>query len=221
MPRYYRRSYRKSRGRRNRYPRRGTGSVDYIKMAKAAYDGVGYLKTLVNVEKHSHDINGSGNVDNSTGQIILLNGVAIGDDNSTRTGSSILAKSFNTNLKLTFNNSASNTAIRLVIVMDTQSNGSTPIWTDVFTGGGTTANYVHDDSVRFKVLYDSIVQLSSSRPEISKRIYRKLGMHIYYDGVGSTAATIVKNALWLFMFSDEATNTPAFTYRSQFLFIDN
>lgn len=219
MP-YRRRTYRKRSYRRS-YPRTGYGLADYAKMAKQAYNGVKYLKSLVNVEKHPLDINTSINPD-TTGLMTLLNATVQGDAEANRAGNSILLRSVNINMKFTMNTSATNTTIRYILFFDKEANGATPTGANILQNVSPIGNYDHNQASRFEVLYDNRLTLSvNGTSEVVKRIYRRLQRHTHYDGVAGTAADIVDYGLWLYMVSDEGTNTPTVQIRSQLLFIDN
>lgn len=219
----YRRSYRRSYRRRTyrRVPRTGYGITDYAKMAMQAYSGVKYLKSLVNVEKHPLDINVSVSPD-TTGAMTLLNSTVQGDADNNRSGNSILLRSVNINMKFTMNTSATNTTIRYILFFDKEANGATPTGSNILQNVSPVGNYDHNQASRFQVLYDNRLTLSvNGTSEITKRIYRRLQRHTHYDGVAGNAADIVDYGLWLYMVSDEGTNTPTVQIRSQLLFIDN
>lgn len=217
----YRRTYRK-RSYRRRPVARSYGVSDYAAMAASAYRGVKYLKSLVNVEKHPHDVNTSVNPDATTGVFTLLNGVGQGDAAGDRNGNSILMRSININLKYTINASATNTTIRTILFWDKECNGSTPVAGDFLQNVSAMGNYNHDEASRFTMIYDKRISLSiSGTQESSRRIYRKLQRHTHYDGASNAITDMVDYSLWLFMISDEGTNTPTVQFRSQVLFIDN
>ncbi|UYD39136.1 MAG: capsid protein [Wigfec virus K19_668] len=214
--------YRRRGGYRRRYPRRSTGGVDYIKMAKTAYSGVKYLKSLVNVEKHPHETNYNITPDQTTGNFTCLNLIAQGDGTADRTGNRIKMFSTNANIRVTINSLASNTCVRIIMFMDRQANGSVPALSELLNNGATIANYNHDYAQRFPILADRKVNLSiSGKQETTLRIYRKLGMHTDYDGATASAGDIVTNSLYIFIISDEGTNTPTVVVRNQLLFVDN
>lgn len=217
----YRRSYRRSNYRR-RYPRRSTGGTDYIRMAKTAYTGVKYLKSLVNVEKHPIDVNTAVNPNATTGSFTLLNSTIQGDAAGNRQGNSILMKMVNINLKVTMATNATHSTVRMILFWDKECNGSTPVISNLLSQSSVMGNYNHDEATRFPILADKRVTLSvSGNQEMTLRIYRKLFKHTHYDGNVGSIADIVDNALWLFCVSDEGTNIPDVVIRSQVLFIDN
>lgn len=217
----YRRTYRKRSYRRSA-PRRSYGVSDYANMARQAYNGVKYLKSLVNVEKHPRDVNGSTNPDATTGSFICLNNTTQGDGAGNRQGNSILMKMINVNFKVNMSSSATHTTLRTILFWDKEANGSTPVISNLLSSSGIMGNYNHDEASRFQILADVKLSLSiTGNQEVSRRIYRKLMRHTHYNGNVGSEADIVDNALWLFFLSDEATNTPTVLYRAQALFIDN
>ena len=207
MPQY-KRKYTPYRYNRTRYSRPRTSTFqNYATMAYDAYKGVKYLKSLVNVEKHPLDVTVSQTPENAIGTFSLLNGVAQGDTNITRTGNSVLFTSINLNLKYTINSAASHTQIRTILFYDKECNGATPVIADILSSTNILANYNHDETTRFQKLADFMVNLSiSGTQEVSRRVYRKLQKHTRFDGTSAAIGDIVDNALWLFFLSDEATN---------------
>lgn len=216
-------AYRRRRSyRRRRYPRKSTGGTDYIRMAKMAYSGVRYLKSLVNVEKHPLDVSALVNPVSGTGTFTLLNGIAQGDSNNQRQGNSILLRSININLLITMHDQAEHTMVRCILFFDKEANGATPLITDLLAGTGSLQNYNHNESSRFYVLSDFRISLSTTGvKETTRRIYRRLQRHTHYDSSTGNASDIVDYSLWLLCLSDEGTNTPTVSINSQLLFIDN
>lgn len=220
MPYYRRRYYRKRSYRK--YPRKGNGSTDYIRMAKAAYTGVKYLKSLVNVEKKFLDNSFVHNPDNVTGVFSLLNALNQGDGPSQRDGNSVKSWKFNVNMKFTINASANHTSIRVIIFIDKECNGSSVTVNDILNASNLLANYNHNESMRFNTLYDRTISLSSTGvQEINLRCFRKIGFHTKYDGPTASLTDMTDNALWIYTISDQPTTTPTVTIRSQYLYLDN
>lgn len=217
-------AYRRRRSyRRRRYPRRSTGGTDYVRMAKMAYNGVRYLKGLVNVEKHALYSNGVVNPDSSSGILSCLNLIAQGDGEGARTGDSIMMKQLHVNFQFTINSSASNTRVRAIIFNYKQPQGATPVNTFVLQSATINALYNHDNAGLYTILYDRSVNLSNTGlQETTRMVTRKFyQLHEAFDGTSASVADIQRNALWLLLMSDEATNTPSVSWRSQLMYVDN
>jgi len=206
---------------RRRYPRKGNGSTDYIKMAKMAYSGVKYLKSLVNVEKHALNVTASLTPDGATGTMTLLSGIAQGDNDNQRQGNSVKLHQINVNLDFLTDPDAIGTTLRVILFRYNQSQSTSPTAVTVLTSNNFLANYNHDNVRLFSVLYDRTHTVSPDHPERFIRIFRKLGSHETFDGTSAAATDIQTGSIWLLMISDEATETPTVYVNSQLLFIDN
>lgn len=216
---YRRRRYTR---RRRRYPRKGNGATDYIKMAKAAYSGVNYLRSIVNVEKKFHNASGVVNPDNVTGIFQCLNLIAQGDGPSSRDGNSLKTMKIFVNLNCSINASAASTALRIVLFVDKEANGLTPTISDIFSAASVTSNYNHNESSRFFTLSDKTMVLTQQASQGRyMKVYRRLGFHIHFDGTAATVANVQDNNIWLFFISDESVNLPQIAYNSQLIYVDN
>lgn len=219
----YGRSYSRRRSYRRTYPRSGTGQLDLIKTATAAYNGVQYLRSLVNVEKHALTGTITATPDSSTGSLQCINLIAQGDTESDRQGDSVMLKQVHCNMRLTINSAASNTVVRVILFLYKQPQGATPTITFVLNAGNHLAPYNHDNAGLYTVLYDKQFSLSISGtqevcPQFTRKFYQ---LHETFDGTGANVADIQTNGLWMAVISDESTNVPNFACRYQVLFIDN
>lgn len=225
MPYYsrgYSSGYRRRRNYRRRYPRKGNGNIDLIKTAKAAYQGVKYLKGLVNVEKKAVYANASDTV-SSSGVLNCLNLIAQGDAEENRSGDSIMMKMIHVNFKININASASHTNIRVMLFLFLQPQGATPTVTFPLQTTSNISCYNNDNAGLYTILYDKTFQVSiTGNQEISKGFTRKFyQLHETFDGSTAAVGDIQRNALWLLAISDEGTNVPTMIWRSELLFVDN
>lgn len=239
----YRRSFRRSYGKRMRRMRgvrrpvrsgrRGgplKEAFDIATIAQSAWQGVKYLKGLVNSEAHLLDT--VGYIDptsstSSTANCVHLNGIAQGDNIMDRTGNSCLLKRLDIKGYVQMNSasSANDQGVRLAVVMDTQqvSDDTTITWQDVFEAVQPLTSFLQDSQLgRFTVLYDKVFHLSdlagSFRKEFSVSV--PLGVHVRFNGTAGT--DIQKNGIWLMSVSDEAaTSYPRVVYNARLRFHDN
>lgn len=212
------------------YQRPSVGSI-----AKAAWSGVKYLRTLVNSEVHKHDVAPTSQAIGTTATIIQLNAIAQGDTVSSRTGNSILAKYLAVKMSLAIHGSATNTVVRLIIFIDHQQIADTaPGTTDLLNSNSTLAHIQTNTVGRFEVIKDWFITLdSASRASFTTQLYKNFagrtqrgryydsgtGLHCKFNGTGST--DIQSNGIYFLMLSSEATNTPTLTYSARFGFHDN
>lgn len=190
-------------------------------IATAAYNGVKYLKGMINSEKHYFDVTGSGNVD-TTGSVNLLTGVAQGDDVNNRNGNSILGKTIFLRVLLT--RVAANTNpvnfCRILVVKDMENTGTDPAISDILASATTISPLNVDHTSRYQVLADRVVPLSANGREGSQhKFYIRVNDHVKYTGSGGAA--IYKNQIYMMLIGDQATNAPSWSSYSRFGFYDN
>lgn len=191
-----------------------------VGMARLAYRGVKYLKSIVNVEHHKVDTTVISGTQNTTPLVSHVTAIATGDTEGSRSGNSILAKYLY--LKTTFNlNVSSNfSRIRLVVVRDKQQIADTaPAMTDVYESASTIA-FVNKNTVgRFDILLDKMVSLDSRNPQIVWDKYIRLQSHVRFNGTASTDQQ--KGAIYVMLVSDQTTNLPSAAVAARLCYVDN
>lgn len=219
---YYRKrgnqSFRRRRYRRGVKKPGTVGSmIPYVKYIPGLVKSVGMLKGIINSEKHYTDVSLAG-TGGSAGSIQLINQVAQGDDVNNRDGNSILCKYIYGNVYLAMNASATNTVVRCMIVMDTANQGSTPAVTDVIADYISPMNV--DNTKRFVTLVDRryTFSINGDRGRLIK-FYVPVNKHLRYSS--TTGTSVLQNALYLIIISNEGTNTPTFAGTWRIAFYDN
>lgn len=144
-----------------------------------------------------------------------------GLDKSDRIGRQIRLKYFNARVTFTLNAAATATRVRLMFFVDRQSNSGTPALADLITTNDVLAFRNVDYKKRFYVIHDKVYYLNTDFPEKQINIYKKLGFKIKFDGTSNALSDVATNPIWMFAISDEAVNSPVFSYRSRLGFIDN
>ncbi len=216
------------RRRRARKGRRSGGTrIDpYInsaaKLAALAFT-VRKLKRMINVEYHSLTTDWPAPA--QAGSVTNLSAMAQGDTNSTRTGLKIRPFSLACKGLIAINASATRSQVRAVIVQDRAGTTTPPVLGDLFNSAADMFNGQHHTSSpqvnsRFNVLYDRLFTLQDNGTQ-SKRVsfYKTLNGHIYYSGTAATDEG--RNAIYLLVATNEATNVPAVTVDAIFKYIDN
>lgn len=175
---------------------------------------------IVNSEKHNLDTTITTNID-STGLMTRLTDVAQGDDQTSRSGRSILVKSLQLRQRLAGNASAATTNVRQVLFIDLDPDGATPTATELLTSASTVGlRNILTDQNRFKVLWDSMTDLDTvGRQNKHYSKFFKLHHHVKYDGTNATDSSW--GAIWLFQVSNQATNTAAQETAVRIRFYDN
>lgn len=221
----YRRNYRRKSNRR--YPRRGNGSTDYIKMARTAYRGVKYIKSMINAEKKSIDLTPAIFPQNNTPFIFFTTGVSTGTDETNRDGRSILLKSIY--IRSLLIRGAVDSVCRIIVFIDKAPNGVLPTASDLLTGTSgpgwvlTTLNQDNAGS-RFKVIADKMVTLSagsSTTKEVT--IFRKLNHHAKYDGITNNISDATTGHVFVLYVSNvsAAGDSPQIQSSYRAMFYDN
>lgn len=189
-------------------------------MAYQAYRGVSYLKGLVNAELHHYENTTSGTAISSTGHITNLTPISVGDNNSNRTGNSVLSKYLFGRMEFGKSSSASQTFIRIIIFCDQQQVADTaPAVADVLSSASTLSPLNSFQVGRFKILKDMVIRLDSNNTTYNEKINIKLPFHTKFNGTSGT--DVQKNGVYILAISNEATNTPSYSYNLRYSFYDN
>lgn len=194
-------------------------------LAGKAWQGVKYLKGIINSEKNLYDKNNTGTFDYN-GTVIPLTDIPQGDGIGSRSGNSILAKSLHLRLQMIGSSLVSSTVVRVMVVMDTMNLGSVPNVSDILMNSGssqvTNANLtvVTSYQTRFRILVDRITYLSNAGQNVKNaNIFKRLNTHIKYTG--ATGTDEGRNQLYLLICSNQNVNNPIVDYNSRFQYYDN
>lgn len=192
-------------------------------LAFKALRNIHYIKGLVNSEMYSVVQSGSSGLNTGASPWVLnLTGVAMGDQKDQRTGNSILLRNIFARFQFLNNTSATATAIRMMLVLDTQtvSDESTLATTDILESTSTLSGISTTTAGRFKILKNYFFVLSANGTASRVITLNKtLRHHVRYNGTG--ASDIQKGAIFLIAFSDQATNTPTLWYNTKIKYHDN
>lgn len=179
---------------------------------------------MANVETKYIDANNDGTID-SSGTINGLNLIAQGDGNTQRDGNQVRMLDLFVRLNAVQHSSATNTLVRYIAFVDTQSAGATPAVTDVLQASNIASPLNKENAYRFKILIDKTITLSTGGNTYkAMKIYRKLPKYwqkARYIGTTAAVGSQGTNAMWSLTISDEATNTPQVQRYSRVKFLDN
>lgn len=216
----YKKNYRR-RGKRTKYGNRGKV---YGKAAYQLYKDVSMLKNLINVEFKTHDVSHTEGALAQTAEGFLLNGLAKGDNYNTRDGRQVRWKSIQIDGYFLQHSSASNTNMRVVLVIDKQPSEVEPAFLQIYDTESETSHRKLDNRKRFVILRSFNMILSTQGDKAMKnfKIFRKLDMKTVYDASNTgDISDISSNALYLFFVSNQPTNRPSVQFNSRMRFIDN
>lgn len=192
-------------------------------IAKAAWSGVKYLRTLVNSETHKLDASAAGQTVSTTAAVVHVSSIAQGDTASQRTGNSVLAKYVSVRMRIVSSIASTATTCRVMLVIDKQQVGDTaPVIGDILeTSTNPMSHYNPSTAGRFQVIFDKIYQFDN----LSKRaVFIKVSKNInkYHIRFNGTAGTdIQKNGVYLVYLSSEATNTATADWFTRLTWHDN
>ena len=136
----------------------------------------------------------------TTGGVVLLSGIARGDDINQRTGREVTLRSIECRF---LGRVTAGTGIdqqqRLLLVYDRQSNGAAPTVADVLGSANVLYPRNLENRRRFKVLYDRYFQLNASGEPGSEKVfkfYRRLRHPMVFNsGNAGTVADITSGAI--------------------------
>lgn len=156
--------------------------------------------------------------DSSDPEIILLNGVAQGSDNTSRIGRKFLMTALQYNLTVSASTTQLATAsyvngkdsIRVAVVYDKQANSAAPtvaqVWNVANNARDPMAVRNVDYIERFTVLCDDLVNInvSATTAQVIQR-YQRLALPVHNDGTGATIADLDRGSLYLIMFDQNTS----------------
>lgn len=155
------------------------------------------------------DLAETGSLMVAAGTVTLLNGIAVGDDNTTRDGRQATMKSVHIRGYAYPDSSTTPqpaSLVRAMIVWDNAPNGAAPAVTDIY--GGSFLFPVINNAERFTILRDEILPLGRDTNAVTQAVagapsiaewdlYVPLDSVTQYNGTGATIASIQNGALYL------------------------
>lgn len=227
MP-YHRRYYRKRRYRPYRPRRRKYGYFGkFGSHVGSAYSMAKKALSLINVEYKYHDVKDIADSIPNTSTIVPLSIIGQGDTSQTRDGDSVRCKRLDLNVRFRINSSATVSTVRVMLVLDLQTNSSQFALSDLLADTSTAAIIMQtplnlNNRRRFRVWFDKCYTIDQDmRPEVIIKYHKQLAMKLLFDGTAGTIADCPSKSLHLIYTSDEPTNQPTITYYSRLRYIDN
>lgn len=193
-------------------------------VAKIAWNGVKYLKGLVNAELHTNDVYSTSTLDYTNGVVVAINQIAQGDTSTDRNGKSILMKYISMRGIVYRNSANQNETIRLMIVMDTSGQGTAPVLSDILALTGSTgaplSNLNKFANGRFKILWTRTFVVDNTTASQVFKAFIPIAKHVKFDGPNAT--DYQKNAMFLVGCSDQTgANLPSYHAYIRQAFYDN
>lgn len=157
---------------------------------------------------------------NTTPVVTLLNGVAQGNDENDRIGNRIKMTGVDIRLQVTNEQSVKDrlSQMRMLLVYDTQTNGTALTTTDVLDAVTLESQQNWDKNSRLQVIFDSVRALntfggSATTVDVYHWFYRKqftLDHYVRYNGSGATVSSITWGSLYFIYFGPDAASIADF-----------
>lgn len=228
MPRRYgSKRYASKRKRSSRYGSKsgywGQGGKTVAQLARTAYNGVKYIKGLVNSEMYKFDFSSAGTNLTDSWAVVNCTSIAQGDGDGARTGNSVLLK--NVNIRGAVARSTSGDVVqtcKIVLLRDKQQIADTvPTGLDVFEAATPWAHLNSDTVGRFDILWSKVFQLDTVKT-LGNIIEINVPMqsHVRYNG--TAAADFQKGGIYMMFVSTQSiANYPVFKYECRVSYHDN
>ncbi len=185
------------------------------------------VKSLLNVEFKFFDSQVTNTEILSTPQLFQLTNVVQGDGGSNRDGNQIKVVGNLLKYSVTMDASAVTSQLRVMLVLDKQTNGAIAIAADVLEDITVFDAIVSplnlDNKYRFRILYDKVHLFSNAGA--NKLHYRdkyiKMSERIRYDGTAGNITDITSSSLFLLVVSSTGAQGPDFVLHNRVRFLDN
>lgn len=206
----------------------GTPSFPYAKKAKAAsmvrrnrYPKVKGAIRKYRKELKYVDIASTGYAADTTGSVTLLNGIAVGDDNTTRDGRQVTIKSVQLRgYASPETQTQAPGSYRVMVVWDNAVSGTAPTIAQILTATTAQSFPLIDNAERFTILSDKrfvlgYIQNTATQAYADKSVeqidlYKKVNAVTQYSGIGATSASVQNGGLYLVTVGDTANGASCF-----------
>lgn len=163
------------------------------------------------------DVGAANYAADTTGSVTLLNGIAVGDDNTTRDGRQVTIKSVQLHGRLGPETAAQAACkARVMLVWDNAASGVIATIAQILSGGTSNAFPLVDNANRFTILHDKTYTLGGQDTTTATiawvqtpvtfdvEVYKRLSTVTQYNGTGATIAAVQNGALLLVTIGDAA-----------------
>lgn len=193
--------------------------------AKRALLVANSLRKLINVEIKNHDTQQTSVPITDTIAIIPLTNIPQDITTITRDGAQCKMLGFNLNYSIRTSVTAPRTAVRIMVVVDKQTNQAIYVAGDLLKDTTTQDSIISPINLnnlhRFTILYDVTHVISLDRPVVVVRKYIAKELLLRFDASTPGIQDLTQNSLSLLQVSNEVTNDPAITSFLRIRFVDN
>lgn len=152
----------------------------------------------------------------AAGEVLAMTAISQGDTTSSREGNVVQLKFIEIGGSTLINASSTITGVRMMLVRDNSRDASIPTWTSLFPDAATAASFAPRSASLFRnskytVLWDhkfimEITQGGNNSPIQIYHFYKSLNHKLTFSGTAGTDEG--PGMIYLFVLSDEATNSP-------------
>ncbi len=214
--------------RRKKYTRPGYRSCSRMVIgdAKKALLIARGVKRLLNIEIKNFDVQQNAVSIPDTPIIIQLSNIPQGDTTSSRDGAQCKMVGIDMNYTVNMHASATITQVRILLVIDKQTNQAIYLNTDLLDDVSIRDNIVSprnlDNLHRFTVLYDRvhIFQVGGTQ-SVHVHKYFKKDLLLRYDASTPSIADLTQSSVSFMQMGSEATNSPSIVSHHRLRFVDN
>ncbi len=216
-----------SRRKRTSYRRPGykaCGKMVYSDARKALSVAAG-IKRLLNIEIKNFDSQQTAVNITTVPVIVQLSNIPQGDTTITRDGAQCKMIGVDFNYMLIRNGSSVIQRVRVMLVIDKQTNQAIYLNTDLLEDITVNDNIVAprnlDNSHRFQVLYDRTHSLNVTQSTVVVKKYIKKDLLLRFDGSTPSIADLTQNSLSMVQFQTDGGNLPSITSFIRLRYVDN
>ncbi len=183
------------------------------------------VRRLLNVEIKNFDSQQTNVAITTVSAILPLTNISQGDTTSTRDGAQVKMVGLEMNYMILRHPDALQTNVRIMVVLDKQTNQAQYISTDLFEDASVNDVIVTarnlDNKHRFQILYDRTHSLHDAQTTLVVKKYIKKDVLLRYDASTPSIADLTQNSISFLQVGTETASTPVITSFLRIRFIDN
>lgn len=213
--------------RNNRYKRPGykaCGRMVYGDARKALVIAKS-VKRLINVEVKNFDTQNTLLNLTQTPVIIQLFNIPVGDTTNSRDGAQCKVIGIEFNYFLNANTTEAPTRVRIMMILDKQTNQAIYANDDVLQDVTGSDNIVSPRNLnnkhRFQVLLDRTHMLTLASSSVVVKRYIRKDILLRFDASTPSIADLTQNSISLLVMTSLSTNVPQFTHFTRLRYVDN
>lgn len=191
-------------------------------LAKKAFDGVMYMKNLINSEQKQFTQQNAAVSQTYNGNVIQLTNITQGDTTSSREGRSIFINYIQ--LRGVFTKGSGNDVLRYMVIRDKMGTGTAPAVDQVLQTIGTSlAPFAPLDTSfagRFQILDTGMVTFSADHPTFVYKKFIRLNKHCKWQTTADGGGTLDGHIYWVSL-SNAASSSCSVEFVSRIGFRDN